>query len=162
MHDKKQKNESMRLDTKEFELPETVYVRDIENRVFQGIIAKCLSNISGISLIEGGILDHILGREEGIAGIHTEQDSKQHAISVKIEVNIDFGISIPEKAEQIQTEVVTVLTELTGLHVAQVHVVFKQLSTTEATKKHQAQNAPSLPEVVERRVVSPPEYSDVF
>lgn len=155
MKDKKQKIESMKLDTKEFELPETVYVRDIDNRVFQGIIVQCLSNIENISLIESGFINHILGREEGIAGVHVEQDAKQHAVSVRVEVDIDYGISIPEKAEEIQTEIVEAITALTGLHVAQVHVVFKHLSPVDQTKKQ-------LAETPESKVVTPVEYSDVF
>jgi uncharacterized alkaline shock family protein YloU len=116
------------MSSKEFELPETTFEHTIENRVFQEIILRCLSNISGISLLEGGFIDHILGRADGIAGIHTEQDTKNCSLNVKIEVNIDYGMSIPEKAGQIQEEIVRALGQFTGLHVASVSVVFKHLS----------------------------------
>ena len=114
--------------SKEFQLPETTFEHTVENRVFQEIILRCLSEIPGISLLEGGFIDHILGRADGIAGIHTEQDTKNCSLHVKIEVNIDYGISIPEKAEQIQEEIVRELAKLTGLHVASISVVFKHLS----------------------------------
>lgn len=136
----------------EFEFPETTYIRDIENRVFQEIVLQCLSHIKGITLLEGTFIDHILGRAEGITGIHAEQDPKNNTISVKIEVNIDYGLPIPEKAEEIQIKVVQALTRLTGLHVAQVHVVFKQLSKAEPSK-HQALK--ELPD-------HPGSYSDIF
>ena len=116
------------LTSKEFQLPETTFEHTIENRVFQEIILRCLSEIPGVSLLEGGFIDHILGRADGIAGIHTEQDAKNCSLNVKIEVNIDYGVSIPEKAEEIQEEIVRELARLTGLHVASVSVVFKHLS----------------------------------
>ena len=122
-------NQFDEVDSKEIDLPDTVFIRDIESRVFQAITIKCLSGIEGISLLEGTLIDNLLGREgmERIKGIYIEQDSKNHAVNIKIELNIAYGISIPEKAEEIQTKIVKEVTRLTGLHVACVHVVFKHL-----------------------------------
>jgi len=53
MIDPKLKMDKKKVDTKEFEIPETVFIRDIENKVFQSIILQCLAEIEGISLIEG-------------------------------------------------------------------------------------------------------------
>lgn len=117
----------MKHDPKEFEVPETVYARDIDDRVFQGIIVQCLAKIPGISLIEGNVLDNLLGRPEGIKGIQTLQDPKNHALSVKVEVRIAYGISIPEKAEEIQAKIVQEISKMTALHVSEVHVIFKGL-----------------------------------
>jgi uncharacterized alkaline shock family protein YloU len=117
------------LDTKELKFADTVFIRDIETRVFQAIVIKCLAEIEGVALLEGTLLDNLLGREgnERIKGIHVEQDQKNHSVSIKVEVNIAHGISIPEKAEEIQTKIAAEVTHLTGLHVACVHVVFKGL-----------------------------------
>ncbi len=117
------------IDAKEIDLPETVFIRDIENRVFQAITIKCLSEVTGVSLLEGNLIDNLLGREgiERVKGIYIEQDSKNHAVNIKVELNIAYGISIPDKAEEIQLKLVKNITELTGLHVASVHVVFKNL-----------------------------------
>jgi len=157
MSDKKTKLEVARFDSKEFQLPETVFVRDIDNSVFQGIILQCLAKIPDIALLDGNFIDNILGRTEGVKGIQTEQDPKTHSISVRIEVNIAYGVSIPKKADEIQTKVSEELTRLTGLHVAQVHVVFKQLIMIDTSKKltpEQKQNAqPSA---------FAEEYTDIF
>ncbi len=117
------------IDPKELKLPDTVFVRDIESRVFQSVVIKCLAHIEGVALLEGNLIDHLLGREgtERIKGVHVEQDQKNHSVSVKIEINVAHGLSIPEKAEEIQTKVSEEITRLTGLHVACVHVVFKSL-----------------------------------
>lgn len=126
-----------KIDTKEFELPETVFIRDIENRVFQSMVLQSLAEIEGVSPIEGGIIDSLLGRElaDGVKGIHVEQDERQHAVSIKLEINVAYGISLPEKAEEIQTKVARDISRLTALHVSAVHVIFKDLIPTGAQKK---------------------------
>ncbi len=117
------------LDTKEIDLPETIFIRDIESRVFQAITIKCMSGIEGVMLLEGTLIDNLLGREgvERIKGVYIEQDSKNHSVSIKLEINVIYGISLPEKAEEIQNKLVKEVTHWTGLHVACVHVVFKNL-----------------------------------
>ncbi|MBA3602513.1 MAG: Asp23/Gls24 family envelope stress response protein [Parachlamydiaceae bacterium] len=133
----KSRNEPKKIDTKEFEIPETTFSRDIENKVFQGIILQCLSNIEYISLLEGNFIDNILGRSgpESIKGISAEQDSKRQSVDIKIEVNICYGIPIPDKAEEIQVKVSEEITKLTGLHVSSVHVIFKNVIPFEQMKK---------------------------
>ncbi|MES2345214.1 MAG: Asp23/Gls24 family envelope stress response protein [Chlamydiota bacterium] len=117
------------MDTKEFELPETVYVWDIENRVFQSLVLQCLARIEGIALLEGNLFDSLLGRDcgERVKGIYVEQEQKNHAVSVKVEVNIAYGVCIPDKAEEIQAKVTEEINRLTGLRVGCVHVIFKNL-----------------------------------
>jgi uncharacterized alkaline shock family protein YloU len=121
--------DTKKVDTKEFDFPETVYVRDIENKVFQGIVLQCLSGIDGIALVEGNFIDNLLGRGAGesVKGIYAEQDSKNQSVNIKIEINIAYGLSIPEKAEEIQSKVSEEVTRLTGLHVGSVHVVVKNI-----------------------------------
>ena len=118
-----------RIDKKERDLPDTLFIRDIETRVFQSIITQCLSKIEGVGLLEGSFLDNLLGRDVsgGVKGIHVEQDLKQHSIQVKIEIIVAYGISIPQKAEEKKKKITEVVSELTGLHVGAVHVIFKNL-----------------------------------
>jgi uncharacterized alkaline shock family protein YloU len=115
-----------KVDTKEFEVPETIFSRDIETRVIQVIILYCLGKIEGISVIGGGLIDSLLGREvERVKGIHVEQDSKNHSVKVNVEFMIDYGEIIPIKADEVQNRIVQEITNLTGLHVSSVHVVVK-------------------------------------
>jgi uncharacterized alkaline shock family protein YloU len=132
------------IDTKEIELPETVFIRDIESRVFQSITVQCLSKISGVSLLEGTFIDSLLGRDssERIKGIHVDQDSKNHSVQIKVEINVAYGVAIPEKAEEVQQKIAEEVSGFTGLHVGSVHVVFKNLiagkpSFEEISKKEQ-------------------------
>lgn len=129
MSDRRPTFDSKKVDTKEFEFPETVFIRDIDNRVFQGIVLQTLSSINGIGLVEGNFIDSLLGRggQESVKGIQAEQNEQNRTIRIKVEVNVCFGICIPEKAEEIQTKITEEITKLTGLHVASVHVVFKNV-----------------------------------
>ncbi len=142
-------NPLKRIDTKEVDLPETLFVRDIENKVFQSIVVQCLLNIEGIAIVEGNLIDYFLGREpaERISGISVEQDPKTHSIQVKIEVSVAYGIVIPEKAQEIQMKIAQQLSELTGLHVSLVHVVFKNLITKESAHQ-EIQQSPQYSEVL--------------
>ncbi|MEM8629034.1 MAG: Asp23/Gls24 family envelope stress response protein [Chlamydiota bacterium] len=116
------------MNPKGLDLPETMFVRDIDSKVFQAITLQCLAKIEGISLLENNLIDSLLGREfDRVKGIYVEQDSKKHSVCVRIEINIGYGLSIPKKAEEIQTKIVKEITTLTGLHVASVHVIFKSL-----------------------------------
>lgn len=163
MIDQKKKTDIKKVDTKEFELPETFYIRDIENRVFQGIVLQCLSRIEGIALVEGNFIDNIFGRGavEGVKGIYSEQDNKNHSVGIKIEVNIGYGYSIPEKAEEIQTLIAEEITKLTGLHVSYVHVVFKSVMLPEQLKKGLPVGASSEPPAMLGTNIEE-EYSDEF
>lgn len=120
------------MDTKEFELPDTLFIRDIEGRVFQSIAMQCLAKIEGVACVEGNLIDSLLGRDsvEGIKGIHVEQDQKNHSVNIKVEVNVAYGVCIPDKADEIHTKLAQEISSCTGLHVGCVHVIFKNLIST--------------------------------
>ena len=148
------------IDTKEMDIPETIYIRDIETRVFQSITIKCLSSIDGVSLIGGTLMDNLLGREglERIKGIYVEQDVKNRSVSIKVELNVYYGVSLPEKSEEIQEKIVIEITKLTGLHVSAVHVVFKNLllerPSLEDNLSQEGSDEPSLEEEMEEFITS--------
>lgn len=116
------------IDAKEVELPETVFVRDIETKVFQSIVLQSLSQIEGVETLEGNLFDSLLGDSlDGVKGIHVDQDQKNHSVNVRIEINVAYGISIPEKADEIQNKILQDISRLTSLHVGMVHVIFTNL-----------------------------------
>ncbi len=129
MMDKIRRNPLKEMDQRELDLPETVFSRDIESKVFQSIVLQCIAKIEGVSLLGGTLIDNLLGRDaiDRIKGISIEQDQKLHSVAIDVEVNILYGVSIPEKAEEIQNKVAEEVSSLTGLHVSRVHVIFKGL-----------------------------------
>ena len=152
-----------KVDTKEFELPETLFVRDIEDRVFQGIVLQCLAKIEGITLIEANLINTLFGLRspEGIKGIHAAQDSKNESVGIRVEINICYGQSIPDKAEEIQSKVSEEITRLTGLHVSSVHVVFKSVVSPEQSKRmaDAMRKAVEEPSLIENTTIAE-EYSE--
>ncbi|PIS00185.1 MAG: hypothetical protein COT84_08890 [Chlamydiae bacterium CG10_big_fil_rev_8_21_14_0_10_35_9] len=124
------------IDAKELQLPDTTFIRDIESKVFQSLTLQCLAKIKGISLLEGTFFDSLLGREvERVKGIQVEQDQKKHSVNIRVEINVHYGVSIPEKSEEIQTKIVEEISAFTGLHVGSVHVIFKNLIAPVEEKK---------------------------
>jgi uncharacterized alkaline shock family protein YloU len=140
------KNE-IKLPTNELEFPDTIYVRDIENRVFQSLVMKAIESVQGISPLENNLIGNLLnmGQTENFKGIIIEQDSKKHSVSVKVELNISYGESIPEKAAQIQAKIAEEIVQFTGLHVSSVHVVFKNIASP-PPKKAPGGQTPTLNE----------------
>lgn len=164
MSEKNIRSEAKKIDTKEFEIPETTFSCDIDNRVFQGIILQCLANVEGISLMEGNFIDNILGRSgpESVKGIIAEQDSKNQTIEIKVEVNICYGNSIPEKAEEIQTKISEEITRLTGLHVSTIHVIFRNVIPYDQMKKSLAALSAGSAVPTPPEAQSIDDYSDEF
>lgn len=124
----------------EFEYPETLFVSDIDNKVFQNLVVRSLSTIGGVTLAEGNLIDNLLhiANPEGISGVGINQDSKNHTVAVKVEVCVAYGLSIPEKAEEIQARISEEITRYTGLHVSEVHVVIRDIllpSASEMTER---------------------------
>lgn len=151
-------NPLKQIDMKEVELPETVFIRDIESKVFQSIVLQALSQVEGVETLEGSLFDNLLGDSlDGIKGIHVDQDQKTHSVNVRIEINVAYGICIPDKAEEIQNKILQEISRLTSLHVGAVHVIFKNLIS------HKAK--PNLEEMLEKKVksIKPSEsYNELF
>lgn len=136
------------MDAKEIELPETVFIRDIDTRVFQAIALQCLSRIEGIGLLEGSFFDSLLGRQtDRIKGIHVEQDQMSHSVEIRVEIQIQYGVNIPEKAEEVQEKLAHEISKWSGLRVSSVHVIFKDLI---------------LPELEVPKPSEPPEFGGAF
>lgn len=104
------------------------FVRDIEPRVLEGIVLQILSKIEGIGLIEGNIFESLLGGElERAKGIYVKEDQSGNSVSIRVEINVAYGVAIPEKADEVQEKLASGITCWTGLNVSAVHVVFKEL-----------------------------------
>jgi uncharacterized alkaline shock family protein YloU len=66
-----------------------------------------------------------------------------HAVNIKIDLSIAYGLAIPAKAEEVQAKVTLEITKLTGLHVGTVHVVVKNIYFDERDKKNLSQKIKS-------------------
>ena len=106
------------MDSGEIELPETVFIRDIDSRVFQTIALQALAKIEGIGLLEGNLFDSLLGREvERVKGISVIQEQKNHSVEIRVEINVLYEVNIPQKAEEVQEKLVEEITKLSLIHI---------------------------------------------
>ena len=163
MSDKKGEIKVKGLDTRELKFPETLYIRDIEDRVFQGIVLECIKETNGIAPVEGSFISSIFNPspQEGVKGITIEQSLKERSVGIKVEVNIVYGESIPEKAEELQSKIAEEVTRLTGLHVSFVHVIFKHVISLDETKVYAQDSGPESTRSL-REGASEDEYSEEF
>jgi uncharacterized alkaline shock family protein YloU len=129
------------MDARELDLPNTVYIRDIDSKVLKGIVLQVLSKIENIGLIEGNLFDSLLGNADRVKGIHVEQEQKGKSVTLRIEINVVYGVSIPEKSEEIQSKISEEITQWTGLHVSSIHVVFKDLIALQETTEEEPKQA---------------------
>jgi uncharacterized alkaline shock family protein YloU len=123
----KEKNELLPPRYQELDLPDTTLNQSIDDKVFHGIILKALQPIQGISLQKANVFQTLIGKKDKIFGISTVQDDKTQSLKVRLEVDVKFGVFIPEKAEEIQMAVIEEITKMTGLRVSEVQVIFKDL-----------------------------------
>lgn len=163
MADRKSEAKVKGLDSRELKFPETLYIRDIEDRVFQGIVLECIRNIEGVAPVEGSFISSIFSPspQEGIKGITIEQNLKEQSVGIRVEVNICYGASIPDKAEELQSKIAEEVTRLTGLHVSSVHVVFKHVISLEESQILSSQTTPVEGKSL-REGASGDEYSEEF
>lgn len=112
----------------------TTFSINVDNRVIESIVSKSLMTIEGVELIGTNRLDSILGRDpiSKVSAIHVEQDYKEQLTNLKIELNIAYGLSIPEKAEEVQKKIRDEVTRLTGMQIGYIHVIFKNLISQES------------------------------
>lgn len=101
-HHSKGPHSPRRVDTGEFELPETVFVRNIDDRVFQSIVVQCLSKIDGVALAEGTFIDTLFNRAspDNIKGVYAEQDNKNHWSGSKLSSTSDTACRSPAKLKK--------------------------------------------------------------
>lgn len=109
---------------------DVVFVQDVDNKVFQGIVVKTLTKIEGVRLLEeGSLIDDLLGREgqSRLKGVYIEQDLKNHSVGIKIELELAYGLSLKRISKEIQSEIVKDIQDFTDFHISSVHLVFKHL-----------------------------------
>jgi len=98
----------------------------INDDVLSTIAGIELTKIKGISAVGGGISD-FLGRKSPSKGIKVEVTDDK--ITVDVGITVDYGVSIPDIAHEIQTCIRKAITEMTGKFVAAVNITVQGIKT---------------------------------
>ena len=101
-------------------------VTKISDDVLSTIAGIELAKIEGVNPAGGGITD-FLGRKGPSKGITIEASGDN--IAVEVVVIVDYGISIPDVAHEIQTRLRKAITEITGRFVSAVNVNVQGIRT---------------------------------
>ena len=109
----------------------------IADEVVEVIAGLAASEVEGVVGMSGGLvgdLAHMLGRNKNLSkGVKVEVG--EHEVAVDLFIVVEYGVSIPEVALNVQKSVKDAIESMTGLKVveANVHVqgvIFKPLPET--------------------------------
>jgi uncharacterized alkaline shock family protein YloU len=153
-----------KLDRREFDFPETHYLSNIDNKVFQNIVANAVQEIEGVSLYGGKLFGQLLLRErrENARSIRISQNEASHSVEVIVEVTIAYGLSIPTVAEELQNKIAERIIEMTGLHVSSIEVIFRDIVSRDKIATIEDLAANEEERIRSAEGFSEDEYSDDF
>jgi uncharacterized alkaline shock family protein YloU len=95
----------------------------IANEVVAIVAGLAATEVPGVAAMSGGIAGGIaerLGRKNLSKGVKVEVGEKEAAVDMYLIV--EYGVRIPEVANQVQSSVKRAIEAMTGLHVVEVNV----------------------------------------
>jgi uncharacterized alkaline shock family protein YloU len=95
----------------------------IANEVVAIVAGLAATEVPGVAAMSGGIAGGIaerLGRKNLSKGVKVEVGEKEAAVDMYLIV--EYGVRIPEVANQVQSSVKRAIEAMTGLHVIEVNV----------------------------------------
>jgi uncharacterized alkaline shock family protein YloU len=98
----------------------------ISDEVVSTIAGIELNKIEGVHPVGGGITD-FLGRKNPSKGIKIEADGDQ--IALEVAVTVDYGVSIPDVAHEVQARLRKAISEMTGKFISSVNVSVQGIRT---------------------------------
>ncbi|MDO4619709.1 MAG: Asp23/Gls24 family envelope stress response protein [Lachnospiraceae bacterium] len=98
----------------------TVKIADEVVAVIAGLAA---TEVKGVSSLAGGITNAAVARK-GIKALSrgVKINVTENHVSAELSVNLEFGYSIPEVAEQVQQKVKSAIETMTGMQVTEVNI----------------------------------------
>ena len=108
--------------------------------VVKTISAKAAQEVSGVYKLAGGVADEVskmLGKKRLTNGVKVEVGEKE--CSVEIYIIVEYGYQISEVAQNVQKNVLTAVSTMTGLKVVEVNVFVQDVKilTDEYEEKHE-------------------------
>ena len=95
----------------------------IANEVVAIVAGLAATEVPGVAAMSGGIAGGIaerLGRKNLARGVKVEVGEREAAVDMYLIV--DYGVRIPEVANQVQSSVKRAIETMTGLHVVEVNI----------------------------------------
>jgi len=105
------------------------------SEVIATIAGLAAIDIKGVAGMSGGFVDgfvELLGRKNLTKGIKVEVGKEE--VAVDIAIVVEYGVPIPEVAENIQTSVIKAIETMTGLKVVEVNIGVQGINVKEHQK----------------------------
>lgn len=104
----------------------------IADDVVKVVASKAATDVNGVYKLAGGVADEvnkILGKKRLTHGVKVEVGEKE--CSIEVYIVVEYGVSIPDVAVEVQEAVVKSVTELTGLKVVEVNIYVQDVKIRE-------------------------------
>lgn len=104
----------------------------IADEVVAKVAAKAALEIPGVYKMSGGMVDEVtklLGKRNQGKGVKVEVGDRE--CSVDVYVIVEYGVSFPNVALEIQQNIIRAITEMTGLKVLEVNVYIQDVNIKE-------------------------------
>lgn len=106
----------------------------IADEVVAKVAAKAALEIQGVFKMSGGMVDEVtklLGKKNTGKGVKVEVGDRE--CSVDVYIVVEYGVSFPNVALEVQQNIIRAITEMTGLKVVEVNVYIQDVNIREKT-----------------------------
>ena len=113
----------------------------IANEVVAIIAGVATSEVPGVAAMSSGIMGDIttsLGMKSSKRGVKVE--IAEDTVNITISIVVDFGVPIPDIAQQIRTKVIDAVETMTGLTVNTVNIYVQGINVKKEAKEAKTQN----------------------
>lgn len=117
----------------------------IADDVVKTISAKAAQDVAGVYKLAGGMADEVskmLGKKRLTNGVKVEVGEKE--CSVEVYVIVEYGYQISEVAQNVQKNVLTAVTTMTGLKVVEVNVFVQDVKILDNDYEEKSENTETL------------------
>ena len=110
----------------------------IHGNVISSIVRKIACSVEGVSKISGSSFVDNIAEMVGSKKMHDRSivvEMGDSSVSVEVSISLVYGVSLPEVAEKVQKAVADEIIRLTGLKVAKVNIVIREIEEPENGKE---------------------------
>lgn len=113
----------------------------IANEVVAIIAGIATSEVPGVAAMSSGIVDDItttLGMKSSKRGVKVE--ITENTVNISISIVVDYGIRIPDVAQNIRTKVIDAVQTMTGLTVSTVNIYVQGINVKKDAREAKAEH----------------------
>ncbi len=102
----------------------------IHENVIATIVRRIACSVEGVSKISGSSFVDNIAEMVGSKKMHDRSiivDMGESSVSVEVSINLLYGVQLPKVAAAVQEAVAKEITKLTGLKVARINIIVREI-----------------------------------